>query len=161
MAESQPAAKIADEAFVITRMVAKFHVEPRNVNDSFSTDVYSQLLLKTDEEKLFFTKDPGYLPVSVEIAKPVGLPQFAYYKPRNRYKADSLLKFLAAIRGSSNFIAGITMSDISTRKGNINDYGVMGLGLQPGNECVVSLSRLRGDNPSQSLLMQAKGQFVS
>lgn len=48
--------KIANEAFVVTRMVAKFHVAPRNINDSFSTDVYEQMLLKTDEEKIFFTQ---------------------------------------------------------------------------------------------------------
>src|ERR1700733_4710583 len=54
---SQTNTKIANEAFVLTRMVAKFHVAPRNVNDTFSTDIYNQMLLKTDEAKVFFTKD--------------------------------------------------------------------------------------------------------
>jgi len=54
---SQTTSKIANEAFVVTRMVAKFHVAPRSLNDSFSTDVYNQMLIKADEGKEFFTKD--------------------------------------------------------------------------------------------------------
>ncbi len=49
--------KIANEAYVVTRMVAKFHVAPRAVNDTFSIDVYNQMLQKTDEAKALFTKD--------------------------------------------------------------------------------------------------------
>ena len=56
-ASAQTPAKIANEAFVLTRMVAKFHVAPRNVNDTFSVDVYNQMLLKADEAKVFFTKE--------------------------------------------------------------------------------------------------------
>lgn len=42
---------------MLTRMIAKFHVAPRNVNDSFSLDVYDQLLYKTDPDHVLFTKD--------------------------------------------------------------------------------------------------------
>ena len=38
-------------------MVNKFHVEPRNVNDSFSRDVYNDILAETDEDKIYFTRD--------------------------------------------------------------------------------------------------------
>lgn len=38
---------------------------------------------------------------------------------------------------------GITMQDISTTKGNNPDYGVMGLGFQPGKACIASNFRLR------------------
>src|ERR1700710_1194810 len=48
--------KTANEAFMITRMVNKFHVEPRTVNDAFSQDVFTGMLNKTDEDRLFFTK---------------------------------------------------------------------------------------------------------
>jgi len=54
---AQTPAKTANEAFVLTKMVAKFHVSPRNINDSFSLDVYNQMLEKTDESKVLFTKD--------------------------------------------------------------------------------------------------------
>ncbi|HVX51091.1 MAG TPA: zinc-dependent metalloprotease family protein [Chitinophagaceae bacterium] len=97
----------------------------------------------------------AYLPVTITIAKPLELPDFAYYKPRNRYKADSLLTFLKTKHiGGIAFVAGITSKDISTKKGTINDYGIMGLGFEPGNECIVSLWRLNKDNPSQYLLQQ-------
>ncbi len=48
--------KTANEAFMITRMVNKFHVEPRVVNNAFSEDVFTGMLNKTDEDRLFFTK---------------------------------------------------------------------------------------------------------
>ena len=48
--------KIANEAYVLIRMVNKFHVEPRDVNDRFSEDVFKGMLDKTDEGKIFFSK---------------------------------------------------------------------------------------------------------
>ncbi len=41
---------------MITRMVNKFHVEPRAVNNAFSEDVFTGMLNKTDDDRLFFTK---------------------------------------------------------------------------------------------------------
>jgi carboxyl-terminal processing protease len=57
LSKCQTTDKAATEAFVLTRMVNKFHVEPRNVNDSFSVNVYNDILNETDEDKTFFTKD--------------------------------------------------------------------------------------------------------
>lgn len=68
-AVSQNTTKIANEAYVLTRMVAKFHIAPRNVNDSFSTDVYNQMLQKADGGKNLFTGDDiaKLLPFSTAI----------------------------------------------------------------------------------------------
>ncbi len=55
--QAQTSAKVANEAYVLTRMVNKFHVEPRDVNDAFSSDVFAQMLVRVDDEKLFFTKE--------------------------------------------------------------------------------------------------------
>lgn len=41
---------------------------------------------------------------------------------------------------------GLTTNDISTTKGQIEDYGIMGLGYQPGSSCVVSTFRLNKKN---------------
>jgi archaemetzincin len=79
---------------------------------------------------------------NVTINKPIKLPEFAYYAARGRYKADSLLKFLSAIAKPNETIIGFTVMDIGTRRGSIDDWGVMGLGLCPGNACVVSSFRL-------------------
>jgi len=56
LSTAQTTDKIANEAFVITRMANKFHVEPRQLNASFSADVFKGMLDKADEDHLFFTK---------------------------------------------------------------------------------------------------------
>ncbi len=72
--------------------------------------------------------------------KPV--PGSAFYKPRQRYVADSLLVFLmqqnADLPGK---ILGITQKDISTTKKPHINWGIMGLGYCPGEACVISSFR--------------------
>ena len=46
--------KAAANAFIITRMAAKFHVQPRPVNDSFSVDLFNMLLDESDPDKTIF-----------------------------------------------------------------------------------------------------------
>lgn len=84
----------------------------------------------------------------------IKLPKQAYYKPRNRYRADSLIRFLKAEKpGQYNKILGLTTSDISTTKGGYEDFGIMGLGFQPGKSCVASTYRVkRGAVSKQHLI---------
>jgi archaemetzincin len=71
------------------------------------------------------------------------LPREAYYPPRGRYRADKLLVVLERIaRPDHAKIMGLTGVDISTTKGPHEDWGVFGLGYQPGRSCVVSTFRL-------------------
>jgi len=56
LSSGQTTDKAANDAYMITRMVSKFHVEPRAVNDAFSANVFSGMLDKTDEDRMFFTK---------------------------------------------------------------------------------------------------------
>ena len=71
------------------------------------------------------------------------LPELAYYAPRNRYRADKLIDWLRETRpGSVDFIMGLTASDISHTKGDIKDYGIMGLAYRPGRSGVVSTFRV-------------------
>src|SRR6059058_53248 len=44
-------------AYIITKMADKFHLQPRQLNDTFSKDVFNQLLRQTDEDKLIFTAE--------------------------------------------------------------------------------------------------------
>ena len=53
---SQTPGKSVEDAFLITRMAAKFHVQPRPVDDQFSNIVFSAVIKHLDEEKLLFTK---------------------------------------------------------------------------------------------------------
>jgi archaemetzincin len=71
------------------------------------------------------------------------MPSFSYYSPRNRYRADSLIKWMNGHAKKNETFIGITQQDISTDKGTIRDYGVMGLGYQPGKACVASNFRLK------------------
>lgn len=71
------------------------------------------------------------------------LPAFAYYAPRRRYRADSIIHWLQQRAAAGETYIAVTDADISTSKGPYKDFGVMGLGYQPGNACIASLYRLK------------------
>jgi archaemetzincin len=82
-------------------------------------------------------------PVQAFIATDKKLPANAWYAPRHRYWADSILVYLQPMHQKNNeYILGVTEADISTKNGTQPNWGVMGLGLQPGHCCVVSTYRL-------------------
>lgn len=87
----------------------------------------------------------------VTILKPIPLPQSAYYAPRNRYRADRLIAFLSKQTQLGQHTIGLTTKDISTTHRGQEDWGVMGLGYKPGNACVVSTFRLKGNNKLEKL----------
>jgi archaemetzincin len=72
------------------------------------------------------------------------LPLFpsAYYKPRDRYRADSILNITRYKYGIDTLMLLMTHRDISVTKNRIKDWGIMGLAHRPGNVCVVSTYRL-------------------
>jgi archaemetzincin len=82
------------------------------------------------------------LKLKVLLLPETNLPANAFYAPRNRYIADSLLVFLRN-RKNDQFdkIIGLTSKDISTRKGDKANWGVLGLGACPGISCVISTFR--------------------
>lgn len=71
------------------------------------------------------------------------LPLSAYHKARNRYRADTLILSLARLSDQGTAVIGLTHQDISTTKSPHQDWGVMGLGYQPGRSCVISTYRLK------------------
>lgn len=79
----------------------------------------------------------------------IHFPENSYYKPRNRYRADSIIKSLKSKIGEDSVIVGLSNLDISTTKNEIKDWGVMGLGYKPGKACVVSDFRLSPKNKNQ------------
>nr|WP_262904869.1 hypothetical protein [Hymenobacter pini] len=87
--------------------------------------------------------------VAVVLARPRGLPQASYYPPRHRYRADSLLRYLVRQYQPDTVVIGLTQRDISTSKNGRRDWGVLGLGYQPGRAAVVSSFRLRRNVSSQ------------
>ena len=80
---------------------------------------------------------------SAELLPREEMPSQAYYAPRKRYRADTLIHWMSQRAKDNEVYLGITMQDISTTKGDNPDYGVMGLGFQPGKACMASNFRLR------------------
>ena len=98
---------------------------------------------------------------SVIILPERSLPEKAFVNIKTpRYRADSMLVDLKKIKPVEvSYILGLTDKDISTTKrdgkGKIlspeiryKDWGIFGLGYQPGPACVVSTFRLKNSDPS-------------
>ena len=85
-----------------------------------------------------------YLAVEITVLEIKKLPPSAFYKTRQRYIADSLLRFLRSLKqDEADRIIGITSFDISTRKKPYQNWGVMGLGYCPGESCIISSYRVK------------------
>ena len=98
----------------------------------------------------FVYKELSKIYPKIVIKETIDLPVMAYYKVRNRYRADSLIKFLRKQTQVGHLTIALTSKDISWTKGKISDYGIMGLGLCPGQICVASSFRLsKTDNLRQ------------
>ena len=76
------------------------------------------------------------------------LPESTFYPPRNRYRADKLIRYLRS-HFQSDKIIGLTDKDISTTSRNQKDWGIMGLAYCPGKSCVVSTFRTFRDANSE------------
>jgi archaemetzincin len=91
----------------------------------------------------------------VILNKSIPLPIRAYYKPRNRYRADTLNLYLKERTKNGCVTIGLTNKDISTDNGNIVDWGVMGLAYMPGKACTVSPFRLSTKNINEQFFKVA------
>ncbi len=79
----------------------------------------------------------------VTVLKKEDIPKESYYKKRNRYRAEIILKNLDKnVDKKYKKIVGFTKKDISTTKDDIEDWGIFGLGTIDGRSCVVSIFRL-------------------
>lgn len=85
----------------------------------------------------------------IKILEPIDFPKNAFYEPRNRYRADSIIKYLRTQNPENCVTLALTNKDISVTKGKVADFGVMGLGYRPGNACVASTFRLNAENKSE------------
>ncbi|WPO92179.1 Zn-dependent protease [Chryseobacterium sp. HR92] len=83
---------------------------------------------------------------NVKVQNAIDFPENTYYKGRNRYRADSIIKFLNKETKEGFVTIGLTSKDISATRGKIKDFGIMGLGYRPGKACVASNFRLSKEN---------------
>lgn len=87
----------------------------------------------------------GFYDLQIQVLPRVDLPVQAYYEPRRRYRAEKLLPFLLEKSpGDGDLILGLTGVDISTAKGSIEDYGIVGLARLGGKGCIISAFRCYG-----------------
>lgn len=82
----------------------------------------------------------------INLLKVKPLPKRAYYKPRNRYRADTIIALLRDITLDGHVTMGLTNKDISTDKGAIYDFGIMGLAFNGGKAGVASTFRVSKTN---------------
>ncbi len=87
------------------------------------------------------------LPVEVRSGPTWELPKSAYYRPRRRYRADTLIDLLSEAahkdpQGEVRYL-GLTSVDISTSKDGHRDWGIFGLAFSPGSGAVISSFRLK------------------
>lgn len=81
---------------------------------------------------------------SVALEGTIPFPDSAYYMPRERYKADKLLKHQRALCPSkTNLVIGFSAKDISVAVHGYDDWGIMGLGSAKLKSCVISTYRLK------------------
>ena len=93
---------------------------------------------------------------------PISIPKAFFVNVKSpRYRADSLIQFLASHRPDSiDYVLGLTTEDISTTKrdnfGNILkpeskylDWGIFGLGFRPGPSSIVSTFRIKSASNSK------------
>jgi len=83
---------------------------------------------------------------NVRLHRTIPLPVTAFYPARGRYRADSLIRHLSAESPPGHVTLALTTKDISTSKGEFADWGIFGLSYCPGNACVVSNYRIKGNN---------------
>ena len=98
-------------------------------------------------EDMAFVKQAlvGIYNVQIRVLPRVDLPEQAYYEPRRRYRAEKILPFLLEkLPSDGDRILGLTGVDISTDKGSIKDWGILGLASLGGRECVISAFRCYG-----------------
>lgn len=69
-------------------------------------------------------------------------PPSSFYAPRQRYRADTLISWLEKRTSENHVTIGLTNKDISAKKGDNADFGIMGLGFCPGSSCIASSFRL-------------------
>ncbi|HEY4394223.1 MAG TPA: matrixin family metalloprotease [Polyangia bacterium] len=86
----------------------------------------------------------GLIGIETRLLPRAELPPAAYYPPRRRYRAEKLLDFLdARLPRDGARILGLTGVDISTTKGSVFDWGLLGLGRLDGAASVISELRCR------------------
>jgi archaemetzincin len=100
--------------------------------------------LPAADAALVATAIEGVIGWQVRTLERMPLPAAAFYQPRRRWRAEKLLDVLdGRLPADGTRILGLTGADISTTKGEVFDWGVLGLGRIGGASSVISAFRCR------------------
>jgi archaemetzincin len=103
--------------------------------------------------------------MDIDVRPGIPLPASAFYKPRNRYRAELLLNYIDCyyrqyLNKKYSMIVAITSKDISTTKDNYEDWGIFGLAYLDTGPAVVSTYRLKRNAKSQQHFMERVWKVV-
>lgn len=103
--------------------------------------VYVQPLGDVNKEYIEFAKKSieSYYGFTCVIRPKAELTNDILAKSKTRYEALKILKKF----NSKDHVVLITEKDIAMAKGKVPEWGIMGLGFQPGNVCVISTFRIK------------------
>lgn len=94
--------------------------------------------------KLVQTALSAFYDYEIQMLPRAVLPKHAYYSPRQRYRAEKLLLALEPQKPpAAERILALTSVDISTTKGKIHDWGILGLASIDGSVCIISSFRTK------------------
>jgi carboxyl-terminal processing protease len=110
---------VANDAFMITRMVNKFHVDPRPVNKLFSENVFDALLKQADADRLLFTQEDikKFEPFRSSLDKEITQRKTAFLTVFiNRYRddleqTDTLISLIAKRPFDFNITEKLTVAE--------------------------------------------------
>jgi archaemetzincin len=94
---------------------------------------------------------------TVQRLDPRPMPEDAWYEPRKRWRADTILDWIRSDvwpESGCGAVIAFTSADISTTNGEIEDWGIFGLGEIDGVACVVSSKRLARKAKKKKLIQR-------
>jgi archaemetzincin len=95
---------------------------------------------------------------TVSILPAESMPAQAWFAPRKRWRADTLIGWMSRRASDNEVWLGITTEDISiTKKGQSEDFGIMGLGRKPGRACVASNQRVKDKSQFPKIVIHELG----
>ena len=131
------------------KLVAKFDVLKKEENKSIYIQPFEGF--PQSNTNIIEKKLKQIYSGSIIVNNAIPLPKNAKKQNRNRYCADTLIRYLGTLIKKDDLIIGLTKNDISTTKDKNSDWGIFGLGYKPGKSCVVSTFKLKGNNKLEKL----------
>ena len=128
--------ELSDEEEVRCLCPPVIHLQPFGKFSQHEAQLLGKELTKRIED--IFGVEP-----ECEVHPPLPLSDTMMNDGHTRYRADKIIRSIAANANRHNIYIGLTHKDISCSVHGKKDWGVQGLSLIPGNACVASTFRVK------------------